>query len=220
MKQTYHNPQNLSPEQFGGPDGFRLLTQEEAAVLTDPAGRETFVARQLRELLTPELYNEAACLWQPVYKDRTLDESFTYRTSSALIEQPPAKQPFGELPGDIEDAANMLVELCHGEAVLNGWHTNLATGEPLPVNVPEKLLLIHSEVSEACEGFRKNLADDKLPNRPMVEVELADAAIRIFDLAGAMGLDLGGAILEKMEFNRKRADHKPEARRGETGKKF
>ena len=38
----------------------------------------------------------------------------------------------------------------------------------------------------------------------MVEVELADAVIRIADLAGALGLDLGGAIAEKLEYNRNR----------------
>ena len=86
--------------------------------------------------------------------------------------------------------------------------------------VAQKLRLIHSEVSEAMEGHRKGLADDKLPHRSMVEVELADAVIRIADLAGALGLDLGGAIAEKMEYNRNRPDHKPENRRGENGKKY
>lgn len=70
------------------------------------------------------------------------------------------------------------------------------------------------------EGHRKNLMDTHLPNRPMIEVELADAVIRIADLAGALDLDLGGAIAEKMAYNATRADHKPEARAGINGKVY
>jgi hypothetical protein len=54
----------------------------------------------------------------------------------------------------------------------------------------------------------------------MFEVELADAVIRIFDLAGGYGLDLGGALAEKLEYNASRADHKPENRKDLFGKKF
>jgi len=86
--------------------------------------------------------------------------------------------------------------------------------------VSEKLMLVVSEVSEAMEGHRKNLMDDKLPHRKMVEVELADAVIRIADLAGALGLDLGGAIQEKMDYNAVRPDHKPENRLKPGGKQF
>lgn len=89
-----------------------------------------------------------------------------------------------------------------------------------PLCVPTKLLLIHSEISEAMEGDRRGLMDDKLPHRPMLEVELADAVIRILDLAGALGLDLGGAIQEKREFNNTRSDHKVEVRQAAGGKRY
>lgn len=52
------------------------------------------------------------------------------------------------------------------------------------------------------------------------EVELADAVIRIADLAGGLGLDLGGAIAEKLAFNAVRPDHKPEARAVAGGKSY
>ncbi len=70
------------------------------------------------------------------------------------------------------------------------------------------------------EGHRKSLKDDHLPHRDMAEVELADAVIRIFDLAGAMNYDMGGAIAEKLAYNAQRADHKPEVRAAAGGKAY
>jgi hypothetical protein len=70
------------------------------------------------------------------------------------------------------------------------------------------------------EGDRKSLMDDKLPHRPMREVELADAVIRIFDLAGAYDLDIAGAIVEKMQFNQVRPDHQIAARVADGGKAY
>ncbi|HEX8552527.1 MAG TPA: hypothetical protein VF681_13345, partial [Abditibacteriaceae bacterium] len=61
---------------------------------------------------------------------------------------------------------------------------------------------------------------DKLPHRQMRVVELADALIRICDLAGAYGMDLGGAVAEKMAFNAIRPDHKLEARKADGGKAY
>lgn len=100
------------------------------------------------------------------------------------------------------------------------WWVDLETGEPLKRNVGEMLALVHSEISEALEGHRKNLMDDKLPNRPMIEVELADAMIRILDLAAGLNLDIGGEFVEKMAYNSTRADHSREHRLSDNGKKY
>lgn len=112
------------------------------------------------------------------------------------------------------------ISLCHGASLRGGWWTDLKTNEPLERNVAEMLCLIHSEISEALEGHRKNLMDDKLPNRTMLEVELADTVIRIFDMAGGLNLDVGGALIEKLKYNATREDHKIEARKLAGGKKI
>lgn len=54
----------------------------------------------------------------------------------------------------------------------------------------------------------------------MFAVELADAMIRICDLAGAHRIDLGRVIAEKLLYNVNREDHKPEVRAAEGGKSF
>lgn len=98
------------------------------------------------------------------------------------------------------------------------WWQDPATGKRIERNKGELLCLVHSEISEAMEGERKNLMDDKLPHRRMAEVELTDALIRIFDYAGAFGYDLEGAYNEKRTFNKQREDHKHEARLRAGGK--
>lgn len=135
---------------------------------------------------------------------------------------------------DIEHAGSLLVNVCHGASFAAGWWTDILGDKSVDLAhvvrtnatpyakalVGQKLMLIVSEVAEAMEGHRKGLMDDKLPHRTMFEVELADAMIRIADLAGAHGLDLGGAIAEKLAFNAQRPDHKIENRLAVGGKAY
>lgn len=73
-------------------------------------------------------------------------------------------------------------------------------------NVGEKIALIHSELSEALEAERRTISeqDNNCPAFSNFSIELADAVIRIMDLAEAMGVPLGEAIVAKMKYNRKR----------------
>lgn len=100
------------------------------------------------------------------------------------------------------------------------WWRDINTGEPIQRNKGELLCLIHSEISEAMEGERKNLMDDHLTHRRMAEVELADAIIRILDYCGGFEYDIEGAVQEKLRYNAHRKDHTHEARAKEGGKTF
>jgi NTP pyrophosphatase (non-canonical NTP hydrolase) len=110
------------------------------------------------------------------------------------------------------------MDICYHDSHRAGWWEGVDPKSPDAQAV--KIALIHSEISEALEGIRKGKQDDHLPDRLAIEVELADALIRIFDLAGSMGLDLEGAVIEKAEYNRHREDHKRDVRKAAGGKKF
>lgn len=136
-----------------------------------------------------------------------------------LLEKP-VLGPFSDQSSQ-QGIANLLNVFCLTVHANNKkWWTDLHTGEPLQRNVGEMLMLVVSEISEAMEGHRKGLKDDHLPHRPMIEVELADAIIRIFDIAAGLGLDLGGAYVEKLAYNQTRQDHKIEARLAPGGKAY
>jgi len=123
-------------------------------------------------------------------------------------------------PMDIKTFTGLQLE-AHSRATVSGWWGEY-NENPDPVFrkywVAAKIALVHSEVSESLEAFRKDANDDHLPHRPGIEVEFADAIIRMMDLAGGLGLNLEGAIIEKMAYNSQRADHKL-AVRGMTGGK-
>lgn len=75
-------------------------------------------------------------------------------------------------------------------------------------NIPEQLMLCVSELSEALEHFREgkmdiftSMNDGKPDGFP---IELADCMIRLFDLCGHLKIDIGEAVLQKMDYNQKR----------------
>jgi NTP pyrophosphatase (non-canonical NTP hydrolase) len=109
-----------------------------------------------------------------------------------------------------------LVEQSHALAVSKGWWPR--SSSTAPTNIPEKLALIHSEVSEALEAYRDGDMVTRLQvtgfnqdsETPVMKpvgfpIELADVVIRVADLCGHLGIDLEDAIRVKHEYNRTRA---------------
>lgn len=113
------------------------------------------------------------------------------------------------------ECTTALVNQCHDLAYAAGWWNNSKQR-----NIAEALCLIHSEISEALEGYRKDKKDEHLPHHQSITVELADAIIRICDLAGGLELPLGKALAEKLCYNQVRLDHKLSERAKVGGKKF
>jgi len=111
---------------------------------------------------------------------------------------------------------NELVKLAHENAENHGFY------EKKP-EIASLLMLIVTELSEACEADRKNRHCDKYYVEQCIkcgefyystdfeskikdtfEDELADAVIRICDLAGYLGIDLNSHIQAKMLYNKSR----------------
>lgn len=115
-----------------------------------------------------------------------------------------------------------LVTAAHKNAVEKGFYERLPEK-----NIGEMLMLIVSELGEALEADRKGkYVNNRVDIPKLLEVvhepdkylclfqacdikdsfedELADAVIRIADLAGWLGIDLEAHIQAKMAYNRTR----------------
>jgi len=87
---------------------------------------------------------------------------------------------------------NEIKELVMQQAKEKGWVVDKDK-----LNVPEKIALVHTEISEAFEAYRRKNMD----GQHGFNEELADAIIRIMHLCGTLNIDIEQEILKKLKFN-------------------
>lgn len=103
------------------------------------------------------------------------------------------------------EAFNFVARCAFGNSKAKGFWpavpTEPGTREQHQENC-EKVCLIHTEIAEVTEAYRHgNPYSEKIPSFTHAEEELADAVIRIMDLAEARKYRLAEAILAKMTHN-------------------
>lgn len=94
----------------------------------------------------------------------------------------------------MNDLAVQIVEI----NTANGWNVMRPEQWSDTYKVPAVLALIHSEVSEALEAFRKD-------DRENFSEELADVLIRTLDCAAGLGIDIDAVVAAKLAKNRTRS---------------
>ena len=117
----------------------------------------------------------------------------------------------------------LLVDICCSSAKAKGFHEG---GAPVGARIDQKLMLVVGELAEAQEELRAGHAptdiyftspagetlvgvvgksnDDLAADGYKPEgfpIELADAIVRLFDLAGSLGIDLEAAVQTKLTYN-------------------
>ena len=102
----------------------------------------------------------------------------------------------------------MEIEMMQSEAWGNSEDHGFHDG-PEPKHIPTKLLLLVQEATEAFDEIRdgNNLALNRYEanGKPVgFPSEIADIVIRAADIAGIVGFDLNAAVVEKMNYNRRR----------------
>ena len=102
-------------------------------------------------------------------------------------------------PGEVEsvvEALQLLARVATNNSCANGFWNH--------PNLPEKIALIGSEcVGEALNALREPalVQSTHIPGFTNYEEELADTIIRCLDAAEAVGLDIAGAVVAKMNYN-------------------
>jgi hypothetical protein len=115
---------------------------------------------------------------------------------------------------------NRLARSIREENATKGFHRPVLDSDDVLMTV-RRLMLVVTECSEAVEELRKGRKPNEVyysdytfvDNNGMTQtlnkpegfgIEVADAIIRLFDVAGATGLNIGDLVLQKIQFNRLR----------------
>lgn len=124
---------------------------------------------------------------------------------------------FGRADEHFVSTINDLANACHSNSREKGFYNDFIYGwdnfnkHRKIEQIASRIALIHSEASEALECIRQSdfgsvsLITISETGKPEgLASELADVVIRVFDLATALDIDIGSAIILKMRYNSKR----------------
>jgi len=107
---------------------------------------------------------------------------------------------------------NDILERCHEGSKAKGWWDDETDAQGVLIRdrvealIMTKLMLCVTELAEAAEDYRRGGDMTTALVGPKAKpcgfpTELADTVIRIFDLAGALGIDLEAEIMQKLDYN-------------------
>ena len=108
------------------------------------------------------------------------ERGLTPREEERIVSPRPSR------PNTLNSLAKNIAKWREEKGFITGWE-----------NMPEKLMLVVTELSEAMEAYRK---DDK----KNFNEEIADTIIRLCDIVGSLGIDIEDEIEKKMAINKDR----------------
>ena len=145
----------------------------------DPYLRKT--RKPLSPATTEKINAHSAAMERNEVKQHHHDTQLSFRTALEA------------LAPTIEAGFSTLTDMCES------WFSGVQGFTEM--NFAADLMLITTELAEACEADRTDSMSDKTPDYHGREEELADALVRIFHICGKYDLRIGPAFVEKMRYN-------------------
>ncbi len=141
--------------------------------------------------------SEVGLLYQVLLEVHGFKFSWSVMDNTTVKEYKPIHNQLDKivLPISIKKA----IDWCSNYAKNKGWWGGKH-------DIPALLALMHSEISEALEDYRDgNMTTNDINGKPCgFPSELADVAVRLFDISARLDIDLEYEFIHKMKYNETR----------------